>query len=475
MSAAELASLPALRQSELVRRRELKATELVAAYLERIEQHDGTLNSYVALAPEAALAQARALDEDNHASAGPLFGCVVSVKDVTEATGLPTSYSCASLAEPAAESDAGVVAKLRAAGCVVLGKTNVPELGMLPVTESALNGACRNPWDPERTPGGSSGGAGAALAGGLCSLSHANDGGGSIRIPAAYCGLVGVKPSRGRVSWGPRFADMVGGLGSPGPLGRTVADAAAMLDAMAGYLIGDPYWIPDTAESFLAVSSRPPARLRIALARRAPIGVPVDPECERALERIAALLEEAGHDVSEAAPAWEDPLAAEAFGLHARAISAYFGDPDEDTLEPLNRELLRQARATSHLQQVRTSVRANAFVRAVVAFWDEFDVLLTPATAIAAPVIGWAFEDPDPAAQFARLIQLSPFTSWVNLTGQPAVSVPAGLDHGGVPLGVQAVGRPGDEATLLSLAAELEEIRPWSFELPAADGMGASR
>jgi amidase len=457
---ADIAARGALEQAALVRAGELTCAELTELHLRRIELIDSAISSYVVVGAEQALAAARALDAGG-SPRGVLHGTTVSIKDITDVAGLPTTFGTRAVAHAPATEDAAVVRRLRDAGCVVLGKTSIPEFGLLPVTESALLGACRNPWDPARSPGGSSGGAGAALAAGLCSVAHGNDGGGSIRIPAAWCGLVGIKPSRGRVSWAPRFGEMLSGLSTPGPLGRTVADAAAMLDVLSGYETGDPYWLSDEPQTFLTSAQRDPPRLRIALTNDPPGHQQVASECRDAAETIARLLSEAGHNVDEGTPAWHDDRAHETFAILARGLTAHFGRVDEEALEPITRAVVRAGRETTILDHYEALILAHRLARRVVAFWADHDVLITPTTGQPAPPIGWVFETGDPAAQFARIGELSPFTAVVNVTGQPAISVPVTFDAGGVPLGVQLIGRPAAESTLVSLAAEIERMSDW--------------
>src|SRR5205085_3874084 len=301
MSAAgtsELAFTPALELAARIRARELSPVELTELYLERIERLDPQLNAFVHLDADGALAAAH----DPHD--GPFAGVPIPIKDLTDVAGLPTTYSTKAYARNVAAADAAVVRRIREAGFVVLGKTNTPEFGTIGVTESELNGNCRNPWDLSRTPGGSSGGAAAATAAGLCPLAHGTDGGGSIRIPSSCCGLVGLKPSRGRVSPAP-FGSGSLGLGTSGPIARTVRDAAALLDVMAGYEPGDSYVAPAPERPFLAEADVEPGRLRIAVTADPPSPVPVDPSCISALQSAADLLEDLGHDVFEQMPPWQ--------------------------------------------------------------------------------------------------------------------------------------------------------------------------
>ena len=349
----------------------------------------------------------------------------------------------------------------------MLGKTNTPELGTIAQTESELNGACRNPWDTTRTPGGSSGGAAAATAAGLCPAAHGSDGGGSIRIPASCCGLFGLKPSRGRVSPAPYGSGALG-LGTSGPLARTVRDAAALLDVMAGYEPGDFFVAPQPERPFLAEASVEPGRLQIAFTTAPPTQVPVDPVCVAAAESAAALLGELGHDVSEATPPWQNDEMILDFIRVWQVGPATSGIEDLSLLEPINRMLAEDARATPSPEHALAILGLQQLARRVVAFWEDVDVLLTPSLAMLPVPIGWTYEetDGDPHLAFARQTLFTPFTPLVNVTGQPAMSVPLHWSDEGLPVGVQLIGKPFAEATLIRLAAQLEAARPWAERRP---------
>src|SRR5207249_2963740 len=277
---------------------EVSPVELTRLYLDRIERLDPQLNAYVTVDGERALAAAR------EPAAGAFGGVPIPIKDLNETAGLRTTFSCKAFADNVPDFDAAVVRRIRGAGFVILGKTNTPEFGTIAMTESELNGDCRNPWDTTRTPGGSSGGAAAALAAGLCPVAHGSDGGGSIRIPSSCCGLFGLKPSRGRVSPAPYGSGSLG-LGTSGPIARTVRDASALLDVMAGYEPGDFFFAPPPERPFLAEAGEAPGRLRIAITTEPPTFVPVDGTCAAAAHSAAQLLAELGHDVVEATPPWQ--------------------------------------------------------------------------------------------------------------------------------------------------------------------------
>ena len=394
---------------------------------------------------------------------GPFRGVPIAVKDLTDTAGIRTTYSCRAFAQHVPAQDAAVVRRLRDAGFVVIGKTNTPEFGTTAVTESALNGACHNPWRLERTPGGSSGGAAAHVAAGVLPLAQGSDGGGSIRIPASCCGLFGLKPSRGRVSSAPQGEGPFP-LSQTGPLAWSVRDAAAFLDVVVGHEPGDSVRVPPPERPFADEAAAPPGRLRIAVTTEPPIPAQVDPVCAAAALDAAKLLAELGHTVEEATPPWQDEGLLERFSFLWRIGPALYGVPP-DQLEPLNRAFAEAAYATTALEYVGAVLAFQRYARRVVSFWDEVDVVLTPTLAKLPVPIGWVLEPEDPWEQFRRAADFTPFTAVANVTGQPAASVPFASTEG-LPVGIQLVGRLGEEATLLQLAAQLEEARPWAGRRP---------
>jgi amidase len=451
----ELAFLSATDQARLVAAGELSPVELVETYLGRIGQLDRALRSYVTVCADEALAQAR------EPRAGPLGGVPIPVKDLTATAGTRTTYSCRAFADNVPELDAAVVRRLKDAGAIVLGKTNTPEFGTIPVTESELNGIGRNPWDLERTPGGSSGGAAAAVAAGLAPAAHGTDGGGSIRIPAACCGLVGLKPSRGRISPAP-FVSFEG-LSTSGPLARTVRDAALLLDVMSGPEPSDRFVLPPPERPFVEEVEEPVARLRVAVTAEPPADLPVDPVCLEALEAAASLLVSLGHEVDEARPAWRDPELVKSFGLVWCVMPTLYPYEDDSLLTPINREIVERARAQPSTVYAAAALRLQLAAHAVLPFWDDYDVLVTPALALPPVAVGWL--DDDEHARSMLGLPFTPFTSIANVTGQPAISLPLSWD-GDLPIGVQLIGPPAGEALLLQLAAQLEEARPWVHRRP---------
>jgi amidase len=465
----ELVFRSALEQASLIRSGELSPVELVSAYLERIEALNPTLNSYVTLAGEEALSAAREAERQvgEGGELPPFHGVPIGIKDLNATAGMRTTCSTKSYADLVPDVDHHVVRRMREAGFIFLGKTNTPELGAFAVTESELNGACRNPWDLSRTPGGSSGGAASALAAGLMPVAHGNDGGGSIRIPSSCCGVFGIKPSRGRISQGPDVGDAIFGLDTEGPIARSVADAAALLDVMAGYETGDPYWTPAPDRPFADEAAAAPGRLRIAVTTRPVWDAPVHPECQAAVDAAAALLDELGHDIVEAEPDWSDASVFPALRTLFQTVVAYTPFDDFSVLEPANRILAENGRRTSSLDLVRALVVLQGYARRVVGLFDDFDVLVSPVCAQPPVPIGSVFADDDPWQVGSTMMDFIPYTPVANITGQPAVSVPLHWTADGLPVGVMLVGRPVAEATLIRLAAQLEQARPWAERRPA--------
>lgn len=473
MSAAgtsELAFAPALELAARIGAREISSAELTELYLERIERLDPHVNAFVRVDADGALAAAQAPRE------GPFCGVPIPIKDLTDVAGLPTTYSAKAFARNVPAVDAAVVRRIRAAGFVVLGKTNTPEFGTIGQTESELNGPCRNPWDLGRTAGGSSGGAAAATAAALCPIAHGTDGGGSIRNPASCCGLVGIKPARGRVSPAP-FVPGSLGLGTSGPIARTVRDAAALLDVMSGAETGDFFVAPEPERPFLAETEREPGRLRVAVTVEPPVDVPVDPACKAAASSAAELLSELGHEVIEATPPWRSDALLDHFIRVWQSGPATVGVDDLSLLEPINRALAEDAFASSQPDHVVSVMALQQAARALLAFWDDVDVVVTPTLALPPVPIGWTWEDTDgdPHAAFRRQLLFTPFTPIVNVTGQPAVSLPLHANEQGLPIGVQLIGGAFAEATLVRLAAQIEDARPWSGRRPRLEAFAGGR
>jgi len=462
---------PATQLAGLVRAGEVSSRELTEAVLDQIEALDGDLNAFVHVDAEGALAAADAVGAGDER---PFAGVPIAVKDTAPVAGMPYTLGSNAFGDFVPAHDAFVVRRLRGAGFVIVGKTNLPEFGILPVTEPRRFGPTRNPWDTERTPGGSSGGAAAAVAAGMVPLAHGSDGGGSIRIPAACCGLVGLKPSRGRISRGPDLGDDF--LVQDGVLTHTVAETAALLDVLAGYEPGDATWAPPPAEPFAAAAGREPGRLRIGWTTTAAIDPPVDPLCKRAVSDAAELLASLGHEVEEVEAPWAGQSLLEVFTLvfgTPIAMGLLLGtqvsgrEPAEELVEPLSWTIWNGIRERSALDYLLARTQLGAFSRSIVALWRDHDVVMTPALAQRPLRIGEIDAcSADPWEDFRRSGQFTPYTAIFNVTGQPALSLP--LFHGddGLPLGVQLAGRPAGEGELLSLAAQLEAARPWNGRRP---------
>jgi amidase len=443
-------------QAELVRRGELSARELVELVLERIGRLDAELNAFGAVYHERALAEADRADERRaRGESAPLLGVPVAVKDEIDLAGEVTSRGTGAI-RVRAPADAEVVRRLREAGAIVVGKTTMPEIGLWPFTESITWGVTRNPWDTDRTPGGSSGGSAAAVAAGLVSTALAADGAGSIRIPAACCGLFGIKPHTGRVPRMPHDAD-----GSHwicfGALTRSVLDSALMLDLLA-----------DDAGTFAAAARTPPGRLRIAVSDAFPAGTrgSLTAEVRDALDGTAALLRELGHDVVEA-EAGVRPLDVPVIvGLMFRGIHELVGEiTAQQRLERRTRTLARPGALVSDRMLERLLEAERRIAERVGRTFADHDVLLMPVMSEPAVPAG-IMEGRGAIATYLWETGWVPFNVLWNSTGQPAASVPAGFSADGLPLAVQLVGRPRDEATLLSLAAQIEQARPWTQHRP---------
>jgi amidase len=457
----ELAFASALEQARLVREGEVSSVELVELYLDRIAQLDPDVNAFVTVSADEARAAAR--EADASPSDAPFRGVPIGIKDLTATAGIRTTYSSRAFASNVPDFDTAVVRRLREAGFVIVGKTNTSEFGTTAFTESDLNGATRNPWNPTRTPGGSSGGAAAAVAAGLLPVAHGTDGGGSIRIPASCCGLVGLKPSRGRVSSAP-FTSLEG-LSTAGPLSRTVADAAALLDVLSGYETGDPWWAPEPERPFREEPAADLGQLRVAVTTEPPIETPVDEACADVVSSTADLLAELGHEVMHETPPWREPDLFETF-LAIWQVSPALYEADRGSLTALNRGLVDAAFAAPAAEYAQAVIRLQMFARRVVACWSWADVVLTPTLALPPVPIGWQEEVEGAVEQLLRSVAFTPFTAIANVTGLPAISLPLGWSPEGLPIGVQVIGPPAGEALLLRLAAQIERAVPWHDRRP---------
>ncbi len=469
----EYTSFDAAALAALVRQKQVKPIELVDAAIEWVEYLNPTLNAVVTPMYEQARETAKGKLPD-----GPFTGVPFLLKDLGAAfAGVRMTMGSDFMRNFVPDHDTELVARLKRAGLIVIGKTNTPELGILPTTEPRLFGASRNPWDITRTTGGSSGGSAAAVAARFVPMAHANDGGGSIRIPASCCGLFGLKPTRARNPLGPDYGDLFSGLIIEHAVTRSVRDSAGLLDATAGPDIGDPYWAPPPMRPFLQEVGADPGKLRIALTTKAlASGVEIHPDCISAVKDAASLCAELGHEVVEAKPEISGELVTQNFMiLWAAGCTWAINDygymsgqtPTREKFEPLTwalYEMGRQQGATSYLLAVAFLQR---IAREIARFLLKYDVWLTP-TLGEPPVPLGTFDSPpeNPLEGLRRAITFVPFTPICNATGQPAMSVPLYWNKEGLPVGVHFVGRFGDEATLFRLAAQLESARPWANRRP---------
>ncbi len=455
-----------------VRAGEVSAVELVEAAIARIEAHDPSLNAVVTKAYEQALDAAREQTPD-----GPFAGVPFLLKDLGGAlAGVPFSGGSRFFADVRPPVDSVLVQRYKAAGLIPLGRTNTPEFGLNASTEPVLFGPTRNPWDTERSPGGSSGGSAAAVAAGFVPLAHASDGGGSIRIPASCCGLFGLKTTRARNTMAPYLGESLAGCAVEHVVSRSVRDSAAALDATAGPATGDPNIAPPPVRPFLDEVGREPRPLRIAITTAAFGDVPVHEDCINAAEKAGRLCEQLGHVVEPASPAFDsdtldqdyNQLFAVGATANIRQRAAALGrEISEDGFERVTWMMMQQADRLRAADYVQILNRLHAISREIAAFFETYDLLLTPTLAQPPVPIGhldMMSDDLDDYVQ--RLWRFASFTYQFNVTGQPAMSVPLFWNENGLPIGVQFVGRFGDEATLFQLAGQLERAAPWRDRRP---------
>ena len=453
--------------AELIRTKEATPEEVLAATLERIDGSNPAINAVVTRMDDHARAAIRAGLPD-----GPFKGVPYLLKDLGALyTGVVTSYGSGLFASNVPDHDSEIVARMKRAGLVIVGKSNTPEMGIAPSTEPRLFGPTRNPWNLGHSAGGSSGGAAAAVAAGMLPMAHATDGGGSIRIPASACGLFGLKPTRARNPMGPDAGEGWSGASIGHAVTWSVRDSAALLDATSGPDIGDPYWAPPPARPFLEEVGRDPGRLRIALTTTPWLAGPVDPECAEAVRGAAKLCASLGHHIEEARPQFDEAawgqasrtivVASLTFTLETRA--AALGRPlSQDDVERITWERVQEARAFSAADYARAIHTVHRTGRAVARFLEQYDILLTPTMAKPPHPLGvLSLSNPDSAAFLAARTASVGFTALFNSSGHPAMSVPLAVSKSGLPLGVQFVARFGDEATLFRLASQLEAAQPW--------------
>jgi amidase len=476
--AGELGMMDGTAQAELVRRGEVTPLELVEAAIERVERLDPALNAVVTPAFDLALEAA------GRVGGGPFAGVPFLLKDLAaEWAGVRFTEGSAFLRHHVSGFDSELVRRHRRAGLVLLGKTNTPEFGMLPTCEPTLFGPTRNPWDPTRTTGGSSGGSAAAVAAGMVPMAHANDLGGSIRYPASCCGLFGLKPTRARNPFGPEYGEVLGGMAVEHAVTRSVRDSAALLDATAGPDLGDPYPAPPPSRPFLREVGADPGRLRIAFSARAAEGQPVHPDCLAALRDAVELCAGLGHELVERDLPGLTPRVGAAIGTAYRAalawIVAYWTrrtgrPPGEGELDPFTRAWWEEGRRLTAADYLLALDDLRAFARVVARFFagDRFDAWLTPTLSEPPVPLGEIVStqaEPLRAAERSRTFVAFPGVV-ANVTGSPAMSVPLYWNAAGLPIGVHFLGRFGDEATLLRLASQLERARPWAARRPAPFG-----
>jgi amidase len=465
--------LDATDQAALVRNGVASPAELVDAAITRIERVNPQLNAVIFELFERARTAASAGLPD-----GPFTGVPLLLKDLgAELAGTPFCEGTSFAGDYRSTVDQELTKRFLAAGFVVCGKTNTPEFGILPTTEPKRFGPSKNPWNTAHSTGGSSGGSAAAVASGMVPLAHANDGGGSIRIPASCCGLVGLKPTRARVSTAPQYGDLMGGLVAEHVVTRSVRDSAAVLDAVAGPVPGDPYWAPPRrAASFAAAAALSPARLRVAVLVDSPTGSEVHPDCVRATQEAAALCESLGHHVEAAVLKVDGDAFTEHFINVWAAGNAWTvlewerrlgRRAAEEDLEPLTWALVALGRSLDAGHYLVSMQELQRITRQIAEYFEGIDVLLTPTLGEPPAPLG-TFDSPpgDPLTGLFRAAAYVPFTPPFNVTGQPAISLPLHWNPAGLPIGVQFVGRFGDEESLLALAGELEVAAPWADRRP---------
>jgi amidase len=470
---ADLMFRPADELAALVRRGELPALALVDAALEQIAAMQSQINAFVDVDADGAREAAAAIGPGDRR---PFAGVPIAIKNNRAVAGMRLTLGADLMGDHAPAHDHNVTRRLRGAGFVIVGTTALPEWGILPVTEGRRQGPTRNPWDRSRTPGGSSGGSAAAVAAGMVPLAHGNDGGGSLRIPAACCGLVGLKPQRGRISLAPELGEQF--LTQDGVLTRTVRETALLLDVLAGPELGDASWAPPPAEPFARSAQRAPGRLRIGFTTLMPLlEAQLDRACERAAQDAAALLQTLGHEVQEVRPPWERPgllkLFTHAFGPAicssiATAELLAGREPRVQEMEALSWELWEASKHIDAVQAELARYALQGFARSITSWAAPYDALLTPALAQPPLPIGTLDPcGPDPAGTFERSGHFTPYTAISNVTGSPAISLPLYTRDDGLPLAVQLIGRPAREGALLALAAQLEAAAPWADRRPA--------
>jgi amidase len=458
-----------------IKRKAVSPVEAARFYLKRADERNPALNALIYRRDEQLLAEAAqaeaALMQKSTGDLPPFFGVPIPIKDLSETKGEPTTMGSYAHRAKVGRYDSTAVDSLRRAGFLFMGRTNSPEFGTLPVTENKLYGATRNPWNTAKTPGGSSGGAGAVVAAGIAPVAHASDGGGSIRIPASCCGLVGLKASRARIPKGPYLSEIMHGFSTDGCVSTGIDDTAAILDALAQLDPSGWYGVPKPAVSFLEQSRGKPEKLRIAVATQGPMSYPTAPACVEAVDRAATMLRSFGHEVFPGTPDWAgsgEQLAADFITVWSSA-TAYQELSDFSETEPVNRGLRALAEKLSAVDYIKAVSRLQLFSRKVVqSFGQSFDLLLTPTMAMEPPDIGWIFatNTEDPVALLNRSAEMVPLTGWTNVTGQPSISLPTYIAPSGLPVGIQLTAPPLREDMLLRIGRQLEQACAWQKHLP---------
>ena len=471
MAFQDYAKFDALGLADLVAKRDVTPAELVEEAIARVERHNPKINAVVFKTFDRARSAAKLPVQ------GPFAGVPFLLKDILGTQkGVPTRQGSNFLPPVPAPHDATLVRRFTAAGLISIGKTNVPEFGLVPTTEPTIYGSCNNPWELDHSSGGSSGGSGAAVAAGIVPIAHANDGGGAIRVPASANGLVGLKPTRGRNPLGPDLGDIMGGLVCEHVVTRSVRDTAAALDVTAGNEQGDPYWAPPKPNSYLEESKTAPGKLRIAFSTTNIFGKKFDPECVTAIQSTAKLLESLGHHVEEASPTIAvDQLMQSFMPIWASGLAMLIDGtammtnrpPHESDFQGMTWGLYQMGKSITAAQYQMCWFMLHSISRQVAHFHETYDVWM--ATTMGAPPVRngtFDFHEKDPVKAFAPIIDYLPVTPLQNATGQPAITLPLHWAQNGLPVGVHFAGRFGDETTLLRLAGQLEQAKPWANRHP---------
>ncbi|MGH7948773.1 MAG: amidase [Candidatus Binataceae bacterium] len=460
--------MDAVEMRELVIKKEVRPREVAEFFIQRAEKLNPKLGAFMTITPERALADAERLEKTStdDAYSMKLFGVAYSLKDLTLTKGIRTTMGSKNYSENIPDVDAEIASRLHNAGGILLGKTTTPEFGGRPTTEGGLCPPARNPWNTNHTAGGSSGGAASAVAAGIGPIAEGSDGGGSIRIPSSCCGVVGLKPSRGRVTFAPVFGEAWAGFATSGPIARSVRDAALMLDVLAGEpMVGDPYWAPKPLTSFSAAIRVTPRHLKLARLSESAISK-VDPEVLEAFESACRVMRELGHEVE---PIKIDPAARlrDIAGVIVCAGVSSVPVADPDLMDPVVRELYDRGQTISAADYIGAVTQMHNTSREIVQALAPYDALLTPTLTRPAVPIGSL---PSVKKNYMNeLFEWLPFTFPFNATGQPAFSVPNGFSKAGLPIGLQIVGRPADELGIISLAQQWEETRPWRGKRPPVE------